>query len=97
MTRLSTPPDAAWDGYWRSTFRRIELATGWILVTLGILVLGGWGLWQAVSEMLSDPSVPTLVRFGVFALVFGGVILAVSVIREKIFTYRHDPFKEVDR
>lgn len=97
MSRLSAPPDAAWDDYWRSTYRRLELAAGWILVTLGLLVLGGWGLWQAVSEMLSDPSVPEPVKWGLFALLFGGLILTISVVREKIFTYRNDPFEEVER
>ena len=97
MTRLSAPSDAAWDGYWRSTYKRLELAAGWILVTLGILVLSAWGLWHAVNEMLADPSVPEPIKWGLFALLFGGLILTVSVVREKIFTYRHDPFKEVDR
>lgn len=97
MTRIPTPPDAAWEGYWRSTYRRIELTTGWVLVSIGALLLGGWGTWTAVQAMLADPAVPALVKWGLFALLFGGVILTVSVVREKIFTAKNDPFEEIVR
>ena len=97
MTRLHQPPDEAWDSYWQDVYRRAERGTAWILVSLGAITLAGWGIWQATVSLLEDSSVPLFVKLAILALGLGGVILGISVVREKLFTRRHDPFLEVRR
>ena len=81
----------------QSVYRRIERGVGWILVSIGALVLTSWGLWEAISSLLAEADMPSFVKLAIFALGAGTLVLVFSVFREKLFTYRHDPFKEVDR
>jgi ferric-dicitrate binding protein FerR (iron transport regulator) len=92
------PPREIWDGYWQSTYRRSERALAWILVSAGATILVAFGVWHAVQVLLGDTSIPVLVRLGLAALGAGLAILAVSVLREKMFTARRDPYqKEIVR
>lgn len=95
---LRQPPEEIWDRYWQSTYRRLERGLAWILVSVGAIVLAAYGLWHAAGELLRDTTTPVGVRVAIAALGTGGIMLAVSVIREKIFTHRRDPYqKEVIR
>lgn len=97
MTRITTPPDTHWDGYWHSIYNRLERGFGWLLVSLGATVLGLQGLWDFVHELLADTSVPDHIRWATFALMAGGLVLAISVLRERLSSHKHDPYKEIDR
>jgi ferric-dicitrate binding protein FerR (iron transport regulator) len=97
MSKISTPPEEVWGNYWRNVYNRLERSLGWILVTLSAVVLAGWGMWEGLTALLADTGVPLFAKVAILALGLGGVILLFSVIREKLFTYRHDPFKEVER
>lgn len=91
------PPEEVWDDYWVSVFNRFERGVGWILVTLGATVLVGYALWHQVQALLADSGMPGYLKVAVFAVLIGGVILLLSVAREKFFTRRHDPYKGVQR
>jgi len=93
----SEPPSEVWDEYWTDVYRRLERRTGWILASAGALILCGWALWAGLEALLADHAMPLVVKIGIFALLFGGVILFVSVLREKLFTYRADRYREVRR
>lgn len=98
MMTLRKPSDEVWDGYWQSTFRRTERRLGWLLVAAGALVLSAWGLWNMVETLWADTETPVAIRLAVVAVLLGGLVLLVSVIREKLFTRRHDPYhREVVR
>jgi anti-sigma factor RsiW len=95
---LRTPPDETWDRYWQNTYRRTERGVAWLLVSIGAIVLLGYWAWRAVQAFFEPGSEPLGVRIAIASLTIGLVILAVSVIREKIFTNRRDPYqKEVIR
>lgn len=95
---LRQPSEETWDGYWRSVYNRTERGIAWLLVSLGAIVVGAWGVWQALEDLLENDSLPVYVRMGIFAVALGFVILALSVVREKFFTHRRDPYeKEVTR
>jgi ferric-dicitrate binding protein FerR (iron transport regulator) len=95
---LSTPPEETWDRYWASTYRRTERAVGWILLSAGAVVLAGYWLWNAVEGLLADTGTPVAIRAAIAAVGLGLVILAVGVVREKLFTARRDPYqKEISR
>jgi hypothetical protein len=64
---------------------------------VGAIVLLSWGAWEGLRELWNDQQLPVLVKAGSFALIVGLVILAVSVVREKLFIRRSDPYKDVVR
>jgi ferric-dicitrate binding protein FerR (iron transport regulator) len=95
---LRQPPAEIWDGYWQGTYRRAERGVAWILVSVGAIILAAYWIWHAVEALLGDTSAPLAVRAGLAALGVGLAILAVSVVREKLFTARRDPYqKEIVR
>ncbi|MDE0072681.1 MAG: hypothetical protein OXR82_18385 [Gammaproteobacteria bacterium] len=96
MTPLK-PPEETWDTYWEDVYRRLERGIGWVLVSLGTIAAGTWALWNAVSELIRDTTMPGYVRWGLLALIAGFVILFVSVVRERLFTRKDDPYKDVVR
>lgn len=91
------PPEEIWGTYWESVYNRFERGAGWILISVGVLVLFGYGLWEWVATLMEDSSLPGFVRLALFATLFGGAILLVSVIREKWFAHRRDPYKGIQR
>lgn len=90
-------PDVFWDRYWLSVYNRLERGLGWILLSAGAAILAGFGLWHFVTGFLLDASAPLAVRLGAGTAAFGLAILAVSAVRERIRTWRYDPYKEVRR
>jgi ferric-dicitrate binding protein FerR (iron transport regulator) len=91
------PPDEIWDDYWTSVYNRTERGIGWILASIGAIVVLGYGIWIGLQELLADTDLPAFLKLGIFALLLGGLVLLVSVIREKLFTRGKDPYKEVQR
>ncbi len=94
---LEKPPDELWEGYMDSVYRRVERGIGWILLSIGAIVLISYGLWQKIQEMLGEVTLPWYVKGGALALLAGIVILAVSVVREKYLAFKNDPFRDVER
>ncbi len=95
--KLAEPPDELWEGYMDSVYRRVERGIGWILLSVGAVVLVSYMLWQVVHEVIGDVDLPWFVKGGVLALLIGLVILGVSVVREKYFVFKDDPFRDVNR
>lgn len=95
--KLRNPPEQIWDGYWTSVYSRTERGIGWILTSLGAIVVGGWAVWVWIGELLADSTVPPIVRYGMIAMFLGLVILAVSVVRHRINVLRTDPYKDIQR
>lgn len=98
MVTLRTPSEEVWDGYWKGAYRRAERGVGWLLVAGGGLLLSAWWIWHALGALWGDGDAPMVVRVGATAVLVGGLVLLVSVIRERWFTHRHDPYdREVIR
>ena len=91
------PPEEVWERYWESVYNQAERGVGWLLASIGAVVLAGYGIWEFVAELFADTSLPPVIKYAVFALLLGGAILLFSVIREKLFTRRRDAYKEVQR
>lgn len=102
MVTLRAPSEEVWDGYWKGAYRRAERGLGWLLVGAGALVLGVWGLWHLLwnlfESLWAETDTPLPVRLAVVALALGGLVLVFSVVRERLFTRKHDPYdREVIR
>ena len=94
---LRSPPDEVWESYWSSVYHRVERGVGWILASVGAIVLLAYGLWTAAQHLMADTSIPTVIKAAVFMALLGTAIILVSVAREKWFVHRSDPYKDVQR
>lgn len=100
VTRAVTyrkPPEEVWDRYFESVYNRLERGIGWLLVFASASVLALWALWHAVEALFEDSSMPFAIKLSIFALLAGGTILLLSVFREKWFTRKADPYREIQR
>lgn len=97
MTQIESLPEEHWKVYWQDVYNRVERGAGWVLASLGFIVLASYGLWHAVGELLADTSIPLFLKIAIFSLGAGILVLFVSALREKLFTRKHDPYKEVER
>ena len=91
------PPEEVWEVYWESVYNKIERGIGWVLLSLGAVVLLGWGAWHAVEAIVRDSSMPAGIKLAILAVAIGGIVLGVSVAREKLFAWRRDPYRRVKR
>ena len=80
-----------------SGFRAVERGIGWILISLGAVVLISYILWHVIDAMMGAAIVPWYLKGAILALLVGILIIVVSVVREKILTAEKDPYGEVDR
>ncbi len=94
---LKNPSGEIWDGYWLNVYNRIERGIAWILISLASIVILSYAAIQAIDELLADTQTPDIVKYSIFALILGGIILLVSLFREKIFVYKKDKYKEIQR
>jgi len=96
--KFRDPPEEVWDRYWVGVYNRLERRLAWILVSIGAMIVLFYGGYQAVESILADHRQPWVVRIALLALLAGGVILFVSVLREKLFTRKTDKYsKEIQR
>ena len=95
--KLKDFPDEIWDRYWDGTYNRMERRLGWILFSIGCMVLLAAGLYELIMSLLNDVQEPWWIRVAVGALCGGLAILFISVLRERLFTLKRDPYREVRR
>ncbi len=95
--RVVMPDDKYWEIYWSNVYNRIERRVGWILLSLGSILLTSYGLYYVVARLLLQGDIPILVRLGVVALVVGLCTLVVSVLRERIFFSKSDKYERIKR
>jgi len=99
--KLITPPKETWERYWDDIYNRLERRFGWIMLSLGAIILLGYGLYSLLLKVLPDfwtnPDIALPVKIGTIVLGLGLTVMFVSVLRERLFTRKDDPYKEVKR
>lgn len=91
-------PDSYWAGYWRGVYRRTERALAWILISIGLMIVIGFSAYMGLSEFYYDPEVSLTLKVGVSLAILGGIIMIVSIARERLFARKHERYeKEVER
>jgi len=90
-------PLEVWEGYWQNLYRRFERGIGWIFFSIGAIIMVAVGAFYIVRDFFLDPGVGLISKIGVAGLILGGVILLVSVVRERIFAYNRERYREVQR
>lgn len=96
--RYKEPPEEVWDQYWSRIYNRLERGLGWILASIGAIILLFYGGFKLVESLVKDPTLAVIAKVGTLCLLAGLVILFVSILRERLFTYKRDKYaKEVKR
>jgi hypothetical protein len=96
--RFKELPDSYWPGYWESVYRGMERGLGWILLSVGAIILLAFGMYTGLSQFYSDPGIGVLLKVGVSAAGLGVILLLVSIMRERLFARKHERYeKEVER
>lgn len=100
MTMSNRPPEpdaALWQTYWTGVYRRMERGFGWVLFSIGAIVLMLYGAWEFGRQWWSDDSIPLWARIAGGSLAAGTIILFVSVLRERLFFHKNERYKDIER
>jgi elongation factor P--beta-lysine ligase len=95
--KLKEPPREAWDNYWTHVYNRVERKIAWVLISIAAIVLLSYSAIESIENLLRDVQTPAIVKYAIFVLSVGLIILFVSLVREKFFVSKHDKYKEVQR
>jgi predicted anti-sigma-YlaC factor YlaD len=95
--QLKKPQKEMWQVYWSTVYNRLERRLGWILLSIGGMILLFFGGYKAVEGIIQDPSTPLLLKVGILTALGGVVILLVSLLREQLFVHKRERYKEVDK
>ena len=94
---LKKPPKEVWQIYWTSIYNRLERRIGWILFSIGAIILIFFGGYKAVEGIIHDPATPLLLKLGILTAMAGIVVLLVSLLRERLFVRKRERYKEVEK
>jgi predicted anti-sigma-YlaC factor YlaD len=94
---LVEPEDRLWQQYWDGLYNRIERGIGWIIFSVAAILLTIYGGFKAIEALVTDPTVGLLLKIAMLALLVGLAILLVSVLRERIFFWSKDRYRNVRR
>ncbi len=94
---LMEPEDRLWQDYWGGIYNRIERGVGWTVFSVAAILLTIYGGFRAIEEIIRDPHVELIFKMGLLALLAGLAILFVSVLRERIYFWKRDRYKDVRR
>jgi predicted anti-sigma-YlaC factor YlaD len=95
--KLTQPKEEVWKMYWEQVYNRTERGLGWILVSIGAIILLSFGAIHFVQDFLLLSPAPLLMKFGVSFALLGVIILFVSVLRERLFIRKTDKYKEIEK
>ncbi len=91
------PEDRIWEQYWNNVYNRIERGAGWVLFSVAAIALLIYGGFRLIESIIEDAAVGVLMKIGLLALLGGLAILFVSVLRERVYFWSKDRYKDVRR
>jgi predicted anti-sigma-YlaC factor YlaD len=94
---FKNPPHEIWDVYWASVYNRLERGAGWVLLSLGAIILLFFGAYKLVEGVIRAAAIPLLLKVGILAFMGGGIVLLVSIIREHVFLRKRERYEEIDQ
>ena len=95
--RLKEAPPEQWEGFWNSFRNRAERSLGWILLTVGVGIIGIWTLYNLLVALVSTDALPLYIKGGIFAAASGILVLIFSVVRERIHKRSKTRYKDIIR
>jgi anti-sigma factor RsiW len=94
---LAEPEDRVWNQYWGNVYNRMERGAGWIVSSIAAILLLIYGGFMAIEWLIEDPALSMLLKAGLLALLGGLAVLFVSVLRERIYFWSRERYKDVRR
>ena len=85
------------DEYWTHIYNRIERATGWVILSVGAIILLTYGAYIMLETFFYDKSEPLTLKFGVAFFAIGLSVVFVSVLREKLRLRKNDKYRRILR
>jgi len=95
--RLAEPEDRIWQQYWANVYNRIERGVGWVIFSLAGIVLVVYGGFKAIEEIIRDPTVELTLKVILLVFLAAIAILFVSILRERLYFWKTDRYKDVRR
>ncbi len=95
--QLRKPHKEVWEDYWRMVYNRLERKIGWILLSIGGIILLFFGGYKAVEGIIQDASTPLILKIGILTVLGGVAVLLVSLLREQLFVQKRERYKEVEK
>ena len=89
--------DKVWGDYWSGIYNRIERGIGWMLLSVSGILLLIYGGYSIVDELIADPTVGFILKVAILGFIGGMAVLFVSVLRERIFFWKTDRYRNVRR
>ena len=90
---FSGPTDDELDRIWKSPFSRFTRNTGLFIVFAGWIVL----VIYSLVEFFRSNNEPILPKITFLGIIIGFIILLFAVLRDRLKTFKTDPYKEVKR
>ena len=94
---LAEPENRVWNQYWGNVYNRMERGVGWVISSVAAILLLVYGGFIAIERLIEDPALSILLKAGLLALLGGSAILFVSALRERIYFWSRDRYKDVRR
>ena len=91
------PEDRIWDQYWSSVYNRMERGLGWAFFSVAAILLTIYGGFRLIEQIIADPKIGFLLKAGMLVLLAGLAILFVSVLRERVYFWSKDRYRDVRR
>lgn len=95
--KIKNPSSEVWDRYWLGIYRRLERGVAWVAISVGAIIILGYGIIMATENFLANTTMPALLKWGIAVLALGVLVLLISLVREKLFTSKSDKYKEIQR
>jgi len=94
---LVEPEDRIWQDYWNGIYNRIERSVGWLIFSIAAILLTIYGGFKLIEKIVTDATVGMLLKLGLLALIVGLAILFVSALRERMYFWNKDRYRNVRR
>jgi len=91
------PSKDVWKIYWYSVYNRLERRLGWILLSIGAIILLFFGAYKMIEGIIQDSTTPLVLKVGILVFIGGVVVMLVSLIRERFFIRKRERYKEVEK
>jgi predicted anti-sigma-YlaC factor YlaD len=95
--KLAEPEDVLWENYWSGVYNRFERGIGWLLMSIAGIALIIYGGFRAVEAIIKNPTVEVILKVAILAFIAGLAVLFVSILRERLYFWKKDRYKDVRR
>lgn len=90
---LKAPDEDIVNKAWKSPYSKLTKNFGILLVIAGWLIMMIYGAYEFIVTKEAE-SIP---KYAFVIILIGIAILFITVLRDRIRSYRNDPYKEVDK